>query len=363
MINEQPAPLSPELESLLNDLLHLHPQYDEMVRQLQRCSEIANGFSPDERGQIKATALPRMTDPTLEPDPYRRAALGRVLGLLDLDDRKGIGVTASGLPDIDWVDIPEGAFPYQKQALVFLPQYRISRYHITWKQFQVFLDAEDGFVDPRWWDGLAERKERYTIQQEKPTQVFRFWNHPFDGACWYDAIAFCRWWSYRLGGEYRVERAPAWKVRLPTEQEWEKAAAGTDGRKYPWGDTFCSGCANFDETDRYNIQQDQAGVRRGQVGTYYYAAPTAPGIFPHGASPYGVMDMIGTMWDLTLTEYRHGKNDDLYDYYPRVIRGGTWFVSEMYCENHQRNMLSPQARTNGDLRKNDYGFRVMTSAV
>lgn len=176
-------------------------------------------------------------------------------------------------------------------------------------------------------------------------------------------MAFCRWWSYRLGGNYDIDHVGEWLVRLPTEQEWEKAARGVDGRIFTWGDDFREGYANFDETDRYNFQQDQAKIRSGKIGSHFYNAPTAGGLFPQGASPYGVMDMLGTMWDITLSDYRYGKNDDLHDYYPRVIRGGTWFTSEIYFSTTRRTMINPHARNNGDPRKNDYSFRVVTKAI
>lgn len=346
-------------DRLFELLSHMPDRLVPFQEQYSAAIAYASALKPEQRHAVVQYLGPRFTNPTLEPDPHRRVAYGRILGLLDGDHRSGINLKADGLPDIDWVQIPAGAFLYQEGQSLELPTYFISRYHITCKQFQAFLDAEDGFYDPRWWEGLADRKERHQVQSEKPFQVFPFWNHPFDGACWYDAIAFCRWWSYRLGGVYDIARVQEWKVRLATEQEWEKAARGTDGRIYPWGNEFTSGYANFDETDRYDSQADQAGIRPGRVGEFYYGTPSAGGIFPQGASPYGVMDMVGTMWDYTLTEYRHGKNDDLVDYYPRVMRGGTWFVSEVYCNTHRRTMCFPQARTNGDLRKNDYSFRVV----
>lgn len=358
---ESESRIDATITHLFDLLSNLNERHEEFENQLKSADQIAQALTDAERQMIGHKLLPIFTNPECEPDPYKRVTFGRILGLLDIDQRKGIGLNADGLPDVDWIEIPEGTFIYQQDEHLELPTFWISRYHITYKQFQAFLDADDGFVDSRWWDGLADRKERYQIQAEKPSQVFRFWNHPFDGACWYDAIAFCRWWSHRLGGSYDLNQAAAWNVRLATEQEWEKAAKGTDGRAYSWGSAFKSGYANFDETDRYNVQQDQARMPIGRVGSYFYSAPSAPGVFPQGASPYGVMDMIGTMWDLTLTAYRHGNNDDLVDYYPRVIRGGTWFTSEMYCNTWRRTMLNPHARTNGDPRKNDYSFRVATS--
>jgi formylglycine-generating enzyme required for sulfatase activity len=355
---------------MLNELfvlLSVLPQkYEEYLAKLEAAEALlpkfAN-FTESEIEAIRAEYIPRMTNPDLEPDPMQRAAIGRVLGLLDWDNRKGLGLNNAGLPAIDWVEIPAGAFTFQGAEVLELPKYYISRYHITYKQFKVFLDAEDGFQDSRWWEGLAERKERYEIQATPPYQVFRFWNHPFDGACWYDIIAFCRWWSNRLGGGYAIDKPYDWAVRLPTEQEWEKAAIGTNVWRFPWGNEFISGYANFDETDRFDIQSDRMKIQSGKIGKYFVGAPTAGGLFPQGASPYAVMDMVGTMWDHTLTEYRHGKNDDLVDYYPRVIRGGTWFTSEMYASVTRRTMMMPHARQNGDPRKNDYSFRVVTEDI
>jgi formylglycine-generating enzyme required for sulfatase activity len=354
--------MSHSLAELFELLAVLPKKYEDYLVKLEAAEAVLPQFASLSQAEIeslRAPLLERMTRPDLEADPMQRAIIGRVLGLLDWDNRKGLGIDSAGLPEIDWVEIPAGKFPFQNKDLIELDKFYISRYHISYKQFMVFLDAADGFCDSRWWDGLAERKERYEMQATPPYQVFRFWNHPFDGACWYDIIAFCRWWSNRLGGAYDIARVDDWAVRLATEQEWEKAAVGDTGWRFPWGADFISGYANFDETDRFDIQTDQMKIQSGKIGTEFVGAPTASGLFPQGASPYGVMDMVGTMWDHTLTEYRHGKNNDLVDYYPRVIRGGTWFTTEMYASAITRTMMLPHARQNGDPRKNDYSFRVI----
>lgn len=362
MSTRSPARL---ISDLYQRLAVLAPDIAGLQRQLEEAAALAApaaAWPPQVRAAWRAELLARMTDPLRTPDPYERLALGRVAGLLGLDNRPGLGLGPDGLPAPDWVEIPAGSFIYQQDQRLTLPQFHISRYHLTWLQFQAFLDAPDGFAEPRWWQGLADDRKRYQMQAQPPAQVFRFPNHPFDGACWYDIMAFCRWWSYRLLGRQEVpalEQVLSWPVRLPTEEEWEKAARGPDGRRYPWGDEFRSGYANFDESDRFDLTEGFKTEVSLKIGPYDYGGPSAPGLFPQGASPYGVMDMIGTLWDHTLSDYRSGGLGDLSDIYPRVIRGGTWFVTANYCTCVRRVMMLPHVRDNADLRKNDYGFRVV----
>ena len=93
--------------------------------------------------------------------------------------------------------------------------------------------------------------------------------HPVVDVRWTEAQSLCGW----------LRRQTGTRFRLPTEAEWEKAARGADGRTFPWGNTFDPACANTRES--------------GHNGT------TPVGSFPAGASPYGVLDMAGTVWEWT----------------------------------------------------------------
>lgn len=180
------------------------------------------------RERLRSQWIPRLTDLKRDPDPKARAAVGRALGLTGLDNRKGAGIVdfpigdgrSVTLPDIDWVEIPGGAFQYgrkdkddNKPQKLTLPTFHISRYPVTYAQFQTFLDDPEGYVNPRWFEGLAADDEERRMNE----QHFKFANHPRETVNWYQAMAFCRWLSWRLGGAYDLKKVAEWAVRLPTE--------------------------------------------------------------------------------------------------------------------------------------------------
>ena len=269
--------------------------------------------------------------------PVDRALAGRCLAMLG-DPRKGVGLRADGLPDIDWVLIPDdGLFRYgegEDQNEIHLPAYHISRYPITDVQFQAFVEAPDGFHEPRWWEGLAANAEHWRGPDE---QWFKYANHPRDGVSWYDAVAFCRWLSEKLSAE----------IRLPTEQQWEKAARGRDGRVYPWGNDYFAGYANIaniiDETE-------------GNTGFSYLEMTSAVGMY-QGASPYGVLDMSGNVWEWCLNEHGQPSNTQLTGSEGRVLRGGSWYYNLDLARCAYRYWDYP------DFRRYDVGFRVVVRSA
>ena len=208
----------------------------------------------------------------------------------------------------EWRDVPAGEFLYgdNKQKLT-LPAFAIAKYPITYRQFQTFIDAKDGFKDKRWWQGLAEDQSN-----ESGDQQWKIDDRPRENVSWYDAIAFCRWLSFKLGGGYNIDRVDDWLVRLPTEYEWEKSARGTDGRAYPYGNTF----------DKTKCNTEESGIGKTTPVTKY----------PQGASPYGVLDMSGNVWEWCLTDYNNPASDAARENVRsdawRVLRGGSWVINQ-----------------------------------
>lgn len=222
----------------------------------------------------------------------------------------------------DWVTIPAGDFymgsdPHRDihffedelpQFKLYLQTFRLSRFPITNTQYKLFVDATGHRVPTHWTNGaIPQAKEK----------------HPVVNVSWRDANAFCDWAG----------------VRLPSEAEWEKAARGHDGRLYPWGDSPPN-------NERCNFDM--------QVGY-----TTAVGAYPTGASPYGVMDMAGNVWEWTASIWL-----DSYENYllqmetssennlRRVLRGGGFRdVEFVRCAARSWDLSTQRYR--------DLGFRVV----
>lgn len=171
-------------------------------------------------------------------------------------------------------------------------------------------------------------------------------DHPVVDISWDDAQLFCGWLRDRTGSA----------LRLPTEAEWEKAARGGDGRRFPWGDAF--------DLTRCNVRESALG------------ATTPAGAYPAGASPYGVLDMAGNVWEWTQSlqaaypyaadDGRNGAKAQIPRRLPRilqrlvrqapehmpppvelrrVLRGGCWANPSGFARCACRLRLAPDKRT------------------
>jgi len=291
--------------------------------------------------------------------PVDRAAAGDALALFG-DDRPGVGLRPDGVPDIAWCEAPAGEFTMgsrdDPQALfgketpqhtVELPAFHIAQYPVTNAQFDAFVQ-DGGYTEP-WrhcWTRGGWQWKNGRNAPDKYGGVYDLPNHPAVGVTWYEAVAFCNWLGERLG----------MSITLPSEAQWEKAARGPstgqrDGRTYPWGKEITPDHANYHET----------GI----------GSTTAVGIFPKGASPYGVFDMSGNTWewtrslwgaDLIKSSYNYpyvagdGREKlDAPDHVARVLRGGAFDLDARYvrCAYRYRNYPN--------FRYGSFGFRVIAS--
>ena len=300
-----------------------------------RCVLESGAHTPDDTKTMLCDAwLPRLTDLAGDPRPHARAAVGRGLGVLRLDNRRGVGLDANGLPDFDWVSFPGGTFTIggDDDAFQSLPRQtmqvaalRIARYPVTYAQFEAFVN-DDGYTNRTYW---TEAGWGWKSDTTHPTAYWNddHWhinNHPVVGVTWYEAYAFTQWATAKLG----------YVIRLLTEHEWEAVARGTVGRIYPWGNEYISGYANIVETEN-------------DVGPYYLRRTTPVGMYPQGASlDTGVLDMAGNVWEWTLTDFNDGSNDPEKPEARRVLRGGSWDLGQFGARAAYRFGFSPNGRYN-----------------
>lgn len=195
---------------------------------------------------------------------------------------------------------------------VNLAGYWIYRYEVTVAQYSAFC---------------KDTKREMPAQPEWSGDIF-----PVVNVTWYDAAAYAQWAG----------------AQLPTEAQWEKAARGTDGRRFPWGNTWNEEyCNNWSDTN--------------PAGKGFHGACATPvGSYPIDVSPYGAYDMSGNVWEWCADFYQK-------DYYAAspaknptgpatgtkvVLRGGSWGSSSVTLRCSCRNAEAPE-----NTYHDDGGFR------
>ncbi|MDR4513124.1 SUMF1/EgtB/PvdO family nonheme iron enzyme [Nitrosomonas sp.] len=363
---------------------------DELRRDLQQ-RLIARSRDPatDLRARIHAgDALGRLGDLRIE---LRQGEHGRYL-LPPMIEIEG-GIYSIGSDE----GIEEDEAPRHD---VELAPFALAQFPVTSAEFKYFIDS-GGYDDERWWDtpqaqrwrrgegtGESDRENwRYwrnrfkndtafftqfvdeqawteeliqrwnsyfemtdeafeaMLRDRWPHQRFtlpRFWNdpklnapnQPVVGICWFEARAYCAWLSAQTGQHYR----------LPTEVEWEAAASGKVGRRYPWGDVFDATMCNTIETR----------LRRVTPVDVFPASDTPP-----SASEAAIADLPGNVWEWTGSGYQaypyradDGREAVDGDNIPRVLRGGSWFDGGRDCRSACRDRDDPSNRNRNS------GFRL-----
>jgi formylglycine-generating enzyme required for sulfatase activity len=197
-----------------------------------------------------------------------------------------------------------GSADEQPEHRVSVGAFYMDLYQVSIRQYARFVEATHHDVPPDW--SVMNRPQHY--------------DRPIANVDWADAVTYCKW-----AGK-----------RLPTEAEWEKAARGTDGRTYPWG----------------NVHPTRLHATAGKEVWSNHSALTPGGMLEEGKSPYGIYDMAGNVWEWVSDWY----DQDYYKTSPpqnptgpplgthKVIRGGSWGSNADGLRSAERETHVPSFR-------------------
>ncbi len=226
------------------------------------------------------------------PDPRYAKVKNAVLGIFEANKAAAIPLQTrlAAADALGQAGDPRLRLPRDPDYWVKVEDFEIGKHPVTVQEYARFV--EDGGPQPRGWDDQLLRP-----------------NCPVVRVSWLDAKAYCDWA----------------RVRLPSEAEWERAARGPKGRKYPWGN---------EEPDPDRANYDDTKLRR----------PSPVGLFPRGSTPDGVADLAGNVWEWLADWYDDSKD-------ARVLRGGSWSFLSTYLRASGRYRFPP------DYRNDIFGFR------
>jgi formylglycine-generating enzyme required for sulfatase activity len=257
-----------------------------------------------------------------------------------------------GAPDGYWCYVPPGTYRIggweddEESVDHDLPVFWIARYPVTVAQYTAFID-DGGYQQHDYWTPEGWK----WIQENERTQPWGWddtdYNSPNQaviGAAWYECMAFCAWLTAQLGDA-------GYEIRLPTEAEWEAAAAydaQMQRRAYPWDN-------KTEPTLEHAIFADDQGNSLG--------APAPVGVCPAGAAACGALDMGGQVWEWCRSirkaypaRANAGQPDFKRDVRDVPLRGGSWLARRTSARCAARDWIVP------NLWSHDaYGFRVLLS--
>ncbi len=240
-------------------------------------------------------------------------------------------VPAFRLPLLEWCPVPEGNVliegngkTYPEPKLFQVPAFEISKYPITNAQYQAFLDDPEGYANPAWWEFSPLAMEVRAENGEPKAPHFTGDERPREMINWFDSMAFCAWLSDKLGA----------RVTLPLVNQWVRAARGDSSWDFPWGERFIR--------ERCNTSESKLKMTS-LVNRY-----------PDGASPFGVVDMAGNIWEWCLNP----KNDledqpEITSSQERAVHGGSFIGPSTRAKISFRYYLNPR------LYYSSIGFRVV----
>ncbi len=234
------------------------------------------------------------------------------------------------------IKVPEGEFIYQNGTTKSLPTFYIDEFEVTIGDYLKFMEATKGkYTESYEAPTLTDKNKNHTpkdweviklcIKEQKNFKGQKInWDHPIFNLDWYDAYAYAKW-----AGK-----------RLPTEEEWEKAARGNSGNTYPWGSTF--------EPRSANLGLDSAMAVQTGIGGMDGFAQTSPVNFIKGdVSPFGIKGMAGNVaeWTSSFDSSRVISSVKV-----PIVRGGHWKSVEI--------PMTYRDNANGENERTDYiGFR------
>ncbi len=202
------------------------------------------------------------------------------------------------------------------EKYIYCPTFSISIYETSTREFRKFI-LDGGYRRPEFWSAGGNKFREFYAGQIR--ERYPAGDEPCAGVSYYEAEAYCRWLSVKTRTKYR----------LPTEIEWEKAARGTEGRLFPWGNRWIPKACNWNDDSNEDL------IPNGEVDGYRFIAEK--GVYPEGISPYGCFEMSGNVCEWCASWIDKGNKKW------RVLRGGHfWMIYPRFFQTTYRSGAPPE---------------------